>query len=114
MSLSKTELLFVEKRERLTKHWPAFGVGILLLLIVLACWLWLKTPYLLNPWAVGVGLENGTLPESTMALMAVMLPIVMLMFLLFACAVVVLLFVGFANERRLIRLLRREKGIPNK
>ncbi len=112
MSLSEAELLFVKKREQLTKYWPAFAVGILLLLAALACWLWLKTPYLLNPWAVGVALENGTLPEATMALMAVMLPIVMLMFLLFASAVVVLLFVGFCNERRLIQLLRREGANP--
>ncbi len=112
MSLSKTDLRFVDKRERLTKHWPVVAVGILLMLAALACWLWWKTPYLINPWAVSVSLENGTLPESTLVLMAFMLPIVMLMFLLFASAVVVLLFAGFSNERRLIQLLRREGKNP--
>lgn len=112
MSLSQAESLFVEKREKLTKHWPAFGFGILFVLAALAFWLWLKVPHLINPWVVGVGLEKGTLPESTMVLMAIMLPIVMLIFLVFSGAVVLLAFAAFSNERRLIQLLRREGVNP--
>ncbi|QQS55677.1 MAG: hypothetical protein IPM89_07835 [Candidatus Competibacteraceae bacterium] len=112
MSLSPEESLFVEKRERLTKHWPVFGFGVLFVLATFAFWLWLKVPYLINPWVVEVGLEKGTLPESTVVLMAVMLPMVMLVFLAFASAVVLLAFAAFSNERRLIELLRREGVNP--
>lgn len=108
MSLSQAESLFVEKREKLTKLWPAFGFGILSVLAAFAFWLWIESPHLINPWVVKVSLENGTLPESMMVLMAAMLPIMMLIFLSFAGAMVVLAFAAFSNERRLIQLLRRE------
>lgn len=112
MSLSQAELLFVDKREKFAKHWPAFGFGILFVLAAFASWLWLKVPHLINPWIVGVGLEKGTLPDSTIVLMAAMLPIVMLFLLVFAGAVVLLAFVAFSNERRLIQLLRGEGVDP--
>lgn len=108
MKLSPAERLYVEKRERLTKLWPAFGAGVLLMLAALALWLWLRVPYFANPWAVAEALESGGLPESTITLMAAMLPVVVLMFLVFALAVVLLTFVAFSNERRLIQLVRRE------
>jgi len=112
MSLSQAESLFVEKREKLTKLWPTFGFGILFVLAAFAFWLWIEVPHLINPWVVRVSLEKGTLPESKMVLMAAMLPIVMLSLLAFAGAIVVLAFVAFSNERRLIQLLRREGVNP--
>ena len=108
MSLSQAESLFVEKREKLTRLWPTFGFGTLIVLAAFAFWLWVEVPHLINPWGVGVSLEKGTLPESTMILMAAMLPIVMLFLIAVAGAIVILAFVAFSNERRLIQLLRRE------
>jgi hypothetical protein len=70
-------------------------------------WLWVKTPSLINPWHVMDALEAGTLAESTMSVMALMLPIVTATFLVFACVVVLLWFIAFRNELRLIRLLRK-------
>ena len=108
MSLSAAEARFIEKREKLTKHWPVFGVASLLLLAMLALWLWFKTPHMINPWLVVAGIENGTLPETTVILMGAMLPMVMLALLVFTSAFILLAFKAFSNERRLIQLLRRE------
>lgn len=105
MGLSSGDKAFVAKRERRARYWPFAGVGSLLLLAAYGAWLWVKTPNLINPWQVLEALEAGTLPESTMGVMVVMLPIVMATFLVFAFAMVLLLFVAFYNERRLIRLI---------
>jgi len=107
MSRSPADTLYLAKRERLAKSWPVAGGIILLLLAALAAWLWLKTPYLINPWLVFEHIKSGTLPESTATVMVAMLPIVVLTLLVFAAVVVLLVFAALANERRIIRLLRR-------
>lgn len=107
MNLSPADSLYIMKRERLAKSWPVAGGLLLLLLAALAAWLWIKTPYLINPWLVIESLESGTLPESTTTIMVAMLPILVLTLLVLAAAVVLLAGAALANERRIIRLLRR-------
>lgn len=107
MSLSTKDLVFIEKRERLTKYWPLAGAGLLTLLSAFSIWLWAEVPHMINPWFVSASINNGTLPETTVTTMAVILPFVMLSFLVFAGIVVLLAFVAFANERRLLRLIRK-------
>ena len=107
MSLSAAETRFVEQREKFTKHWPVFGFACLLLLAALVLWLWFKTPHMINPWLVVAGIENGTLPESTVIVMGAMLPVVMLALVVFTSAFILLAFKAFSNERRLLQLLRR-------
>lgn len=108
MSLSPTELLFIEKRERLTRQWPIFGFCLLFLFAGIVFWLWNETPHMVDPWLVATSLEEGTLAESTLTAMAAMLPLVVLVLIAAAGAFVMLLSVACANERRLIQLLGRE------
>ena len=107
MSLSSADRKFVERREKRVKHWPLYGTFSLTILAVYSGWLWLKRPELINPWVVIERLEAGTLSDSTMSIMAVMLPIVIATMLLLVSFVVLLSFVAFRNERRLISLIRR-------
>ena len=111
MSLSSADKLFVERRESLVKHWPLVGAGCLALIVSFSTWLWLNIPHLIDPWRVIESLEAGTLPESTVSIMVVMLPILMIFLLVFTFIVVVLVFTGFSNERRLIRLLRKMEAV---
>ncbi len=108
MSLSPSESLFIERRERLTKHWPLFGAGSLCLVLGLVAWLWIKAPYFINPWIVSDRLERGVLPEPMMGLMAAMLPIVTLTLLVFSGVVVILAVIALRRERRMISLVQRE------
>lgn len=112
MTLSPAEKKFVEKRERRVKYWPYFGAASLVLVAAYSIWLWVKMPHLIRPWRVIESLEAGTLSESTMAVMAVILPIVMAMLLVFAFIIVLLWFVAFYNERRLIQLVRKMEALP--
>ena len=105
--LSPNEGMFVNQRERFARYWPLAGSLILLLLTGLVLWLWLTAPHLINPWAVADGLAAGALPKETTQMMAALLPVVVLMLCFFAFVVTLLLFAAFANERRLVRLVRR-------
>ena len=106
MRLSPADKAFVEKRDRLGRYWPWLGGFSLALVAAYGGWLWARTPQLINPWWVIERIETGTLSESTMAVMAVMLPIVMAAFLVFTFIVILLWFVSFHYERRLIGLVR--------
>lgn len=106
MKLSKADKVFVEKRERRAKYWPLFGTALLVTLVTYGAWLWLKVPHLINPGHVIERLNAGTLSESTMGVMVVMLPIVIAALLVFTFVVVLLWFISFRNESRLIRLVR--------
>ncbi len=107
MSLSSADRSFVKKRETRVKYWPFYGTFSLAILAAYGGWLWLKKPELINPWIVIERLEAGTLSESMMSIMAVMLPIVTATMLMLLFFVVLLSFVAFRNERRLICLIRR-------
>lgn len=108
--LSPAEAAFVAQRERFARYWPLAGLVILLLVTGLVLWLWFAVPHMINPWAVADGLAAGTLPTPTLELMAAMLPVVVLMLCFFAFMVTLLLFASFANERRLVRLIRELDG----
>lgn len=113
MTLSSAEKKFVEKREMRAKYWPYFGAASLVLVAAYSAWLWVKMPHLIRPWRVIESLEAGTLSESTIAVMAVNLPYVMAMLLVFAFIIVLLWFVAFYNERRLIRLVHKMEALPD-
>ncbi|MFT5444958.1 MAG: hypothetical protein ACI9DC_000118 [Gammaproteobacteria bacterium] len=108
MSLSPAELLFIEKRERLTRQWPTFGFCLLFLFAGIVFWLWNEAPHMVDPWLVAASLEDGVLPESTMIAMAAMLPIVVLILIAAAGIFVLLGSVTCSNEYKLIQVLRRE------
>jgi len=106
MGLSAVDRHYLEKRERLVRYWPWAGGTLILLPLLLSAWLWFRAPYLVNPWAVSSEILAETLPASTAMLMAAMLPVLMLTFIVFVIAVVLLAFAAFANERRLLRIVR--------
>ncbi|WP_417616081.1 hypothetical protein [Oceanisphaera sp.] len=107
MKLSSEESLYLARRARLIHHWPWMGKILLALVIALTAWLWTSTPHLVNPWAVAADLQSGTLPESSLPLMAALLPMMTLTLLLFIVLAIGLAFSAFANERRLIRIINR-------
>jgi len=101
---------FIKRRRRLLKLWPWAGSALLLMLLFLAAWMWIRVPYMINPWLVLEQIEAGTLADSTMLMMAGMLPVVMVAFLGFVAATIVILFTAFSNERRMLGIIRRFRG----
>ena len=86
------------------RAWPWLGGA---LLLVLAGWLWWRTPKLINPWRVMQHLSAGDLQPGTLELMAVMLPIMVLACLGLVALLILFGFQAMRNESRLLRLLQR-------
>ncbi len=107
MQLTPTEQQFVDQRRRLLALWPYAGGGLIAGLLGFAVWLWLAAPMMINPWATVAALKEGSLEETTLYVMAVMLPILMLACLGAFVVLVSLLFVAFRNERKLIEMLEK-------
>ena len=64
-------------------------------------------PLLANPVIVLSRLEDDSIPVSTMALSAAMVPILVLLCLLLTLALVLFAFVAFAHERRYLAIIER-------
>ena len=107
MNLTKREKEFVERRAKLVQYWPILGTICLAGVLILAVWLWLSRPFLINPWKVLSGLEAGSIPESTTLLMAAMLPIVVLACLFVLVACLIFCFAAFSNERKHLDIINR-------
>jgi hypothetical protein len=72
----------------------------------LAVYLFWRVPMLSNPFAVLSRLEANSIPESTLAVSAVLLPMLLIVCLILAFAIVLMAFAHFANERRYLRMIR--------
>lgn len=107
MDLTRQEKLFVEKRAKFARSWPIVGAALLAMIAVLAAWLFFSNPLLINPWAVLSKLEAGSLPDSTLATMATLLPVVMFTCLFVLVVALVFFWVAFSNERKHLALIRR-------
>jgi hypothetical protein len=113
MNLTEQEKVFIDQRHRFARSWPVAGSVSLAIVFVLAGWLWLSRPFLINPWAVFSAIDSESIPETTVILMAAMLPIVMLtcFFILVVC--LAFFFVAFSNERKHIAIIRRLTASQN-
>ena len=106
MDLTQRENVFVQKRWMFARSWPIVGSIALATVLVFAGWLWFSNPLLINPWAVLSGLESGSIPDTTLALMAALLPVTMLTCLFVIIAGLILSFIAFSNERKHIAIIR--------
>ena len=110
MQLNDQEQRFLAKRARLVKTWRYVGTILLSMLIGLGMWLFFSKPLLANPFVVLTRLKSDSIPESTMALMAGMLPVVVLMCIFLAVTVVLFAFSVFSNEKKYLTLIQRESN----
>ena len=107
MMLTPAEQAFVEKRRTMLALWPYAGGGMLTGMFGFAAWLWIFAPAMINPMITVEAIQSGALEETTLYVMAVLLPILMLALLGGFVVVVALFFVAFNNERKLIAILDR-------
>lgn len=107
MPLTEQERVFIERRAKLVRSWPVVGTGCLGVVLCLATWLWFTRPWFINPWAVFSSLREGSIPASMIALMAAMLPVMVLSCLFVLAVCLVFCFAAFANERKHLEIIRR-------
>lgn len=96
---------FLKKRRRMTRFWPVVGTLLLAGVLSFLVWMFLKKSLLVNPFEVTSRIDAGTLENSTVILMAGMLPVVFLACFLILIVVVLFAFSAFSNERKYQRII---------
>lgn len=109
-SLTDQQKAFLEKRMKMVRSWPILGSMIILLEAGFAAWLLWKHPLLINPQAVLSKLKDGSLPDSTLSLMAAFLPFVIILCLGLLAMLILFAFVALANERKHIAIIQVLSG----
>ncbi|NOZ24468.1 MAG: hypothetical protein GXP25_25605 [Planctomycetes bacterium] len=111
--LNEEDRDFISKRRKLATSWPLVGVILIAALGALVVGLFVWSPMLVNPFAVLSRIAADEMPQSTLKMAAVLLPVVTLF--CFAIVLIVLIFVFFAmaNERRHLRILDRLEEITD-
>ena len=108
--LDANNLEFIKKRIILVRWWSIAGSVMLAVLGGLMLWLFVRVPNFINPLHVAGQLQAGTLEQTSLEIMAVILPIVVLGLLLVCVVMISFGFVVFANERRYIQIIEEIQG----
>lgn len=111
--LTADQMEFLAKRRRLARLWPIIGALLLIVVVAAVAWLFLRHPLLINPLTLTSRVQAGTLPNSTLVILAVMLPVMSLACFIVLTAVILYGFSVFAIERRYQRLIKGLlEGLP--
>ena len=106
MKLNENYGDFLEKRRRLLKAWRYAGPSLLLAILGLVVFLKVRTPLLIDPYEVVSRLEAGSLEQTTLELMAVLLPITMILVCFVLVMLVVFIYAAFSNEKKYRQILQ--------
>lgn len=100
-------IAFLEKRKTLVRSWKYLGPLLLVFILGLAAYVYLTAPMLINPYEVMEALRSGAIEQSTIEIMAVLLPITFLMVCFLLIVLVLVMYMAFANERKYLEILEK-------
>ncbi len=105
MKITVTDRDFVDKRRIYVRSGPIV-LGVCLAIIAsFGLWAYWYQPLLANPFEVARRINDGLLDDTTVVIMAVMLPIAMLVSIALTAAVVGLCWAGLSKEKRYMRII---------
>ena len=97
--------IFLEKRKKLNRLWPIVGTVLIAALVLLYILLFIRIPKLVNPYLIMELIKTDQLPESSLQLLALICPMVII-FLFLTIGVVVLFGFGwYRTEKRYLRII---------
>ncbi len=105
--LTRKQQRFLLKRQTLQRAWRITGPVVLVLLVLAGAALFFNYPLMFNPYESMARLEAGTLADSTLQLMALLLPIAMVMVFVMLVVVVLLVFAVIDNDRKYLAIIER-------
>lgn len=105
MKIAVTDKDFVDKRRKLVRLGPVVLGLCLAVILGFGLWAFFFQPLMADPFEVARRIQDDALDSTTVALMAVMLPILMLVCIGLAAAIVGLSWAGLANERRYLHII---------
>jgi hypothetical protein len=113
MTISNKEIRFLQERRKLNRYGyialSICAVGF----ICGALYLVIKTPNLINPFAFMESFSNGEVENSTVILMAALLPLMTLTLFVTILAMLLISLVVIRNERKLLLIVDSLQKMPN-
>jgi len=100
---------YLAKRARLLSLWRWIGPLSLLAVVGLAAWIFFTSPLLINPYEIATRIESGTIDQSTLEMMAVLLPLVIIFIFILLVSIIAIMHAALSIERRYMRLLDETK-----
>jgi hypothetical protein len=105
MSAADQDTAFLARRRKLARWWGPVGWFLLAGIAAVLAWMLLRTPLLVDPFEVIARLEQEAIPQSTLMLMATLLPVIWLLSFLLLLSVVLCQFAAVSVEKRLLRII---------
>jgi len=107
VTLDDKEKKFLANRRKVLKLFPTAGGAGFALVITYLIWAYYKTPLLINPNVVKAKLIEKTIEDSTLTLMALLLPWIMLALMLTVLALIAFAFSWLALEKKYLKIVDR-------
>ncbi|MBU0730390.1 MAG: hypothetical protein KKE17_12425 [Proteobacteria bacterium] len=98
MKIKPKQKTFLGKRGRVIRACRYAGPVTLIAIILLPLILHAIAPQLVNPFEVVSGLQSGTLEQSSLVMMAILLPVLLLFVCLVLIIVICFVYVTIFNE----------------
>lgn len=112
---------FIDKRKKLHRYWPIMGTTMILMMLGLVIYLFIRTPKLINPFLVIELIKANTLDPRTMILLAAMCPVLTIFLLVTVAVVIIYVWAFMVLEGRYHKILddidkpeQTEEKIPQK
>ncbi len=102
---SEKDLRFLQMRRRFLKSSNLIGLLFSLFLTGLFLWLFFKVPNMVKPIQVEHQITSNALSVSTLKVMAVLLPLMVLVTFFMAASIILFGFWAFANERQYLKII---------
>ena len=109
MKLNKQQKTLIERRTNLVRIWPIAGGISLALSFGLLLWLVFAHPLLANPFYVMARIEEGSVPVTTLHLMAGILPIMTLIANGLLIAIVVFAWISIRREAKYLEMIKGDQ-----
>ncbi len=107
MNINQQKIRFLGKRRKLIQAWHVVGPMLLLVIVIFVIFQFQKTPLLINPFEVITGLESESIKQSTIEIMAVILPVLFIAVSLLLMIIVIMMFTVISNEKKYIEIIER-------
>lgn len=105
MNLTDEQNLFLSKRRKLVHSWRYVGSALIFITLGILTWQFIRNPLLANPLEVASRLSSNTIPESTLSVMVVMMPVFFLVSYFLILVVILILSFSLSTEKKYQRIL---------
>jgi hypothetical protein len=103
--INDQELEFLAKRKKMVRAWPFAGMLLIVVIIVFLIGIYFRAPLLINPYALLARLGAKNIAQSTLVLLAGMLPIAFLTVFFLLLVIVLYMFAFISREKKYIQII---------